>query len=74
MSVLVRSLIVGAFVALGLSSTALAQGDLDCWQFATWADAQATHEANPWMNLDDDWDGIACECLYFGYPCWTPYQ
>ncbi len=70
-----RSLaLVVAFAVFGLTGAASAQvADLDCWQFATWEEAQATHEAYPWMNLDDDWDGIACECLYYGYECWTPW-
>ena len=70
---LMLGLVVLGSATLGVGSVS-AQADLDCWQFASWADAQATHEANPWMNLDDDWDGIACECLYYGYQCWTPYQ
>lgn len=27
-----------------------------------------------WMNLDDDLDGIACECFSHGYQCWTPWS
>jgi hypothetical protein len=62
------------------AAPATAQGDLDCWQFASWEDVQATYEQIlatdgwDWMLLDEDGDGIACECLYYGYECWTPYQ
>ena len=67
-------LLAVTFALFTFAAPATAQGDLDCWQFGSWADAQATSDANPWMDLDDDYDGIACECLYYGYPCWTPYD
>jgi hypothetical protein len=41
--------------------------DLDCWQFASQAEAQATYahilttDGWAWMYLDGDGDGIACE-------------
>lgn len=44
---------------------ASAQGDLDCADFATQAEAQATFDADPTdpNGLDRDNDGIACESL-----------
>lgn len=63
-----------ALFTLGFATPAAAQADMDCWEFGNWWDAQATHEAYPWMGLDGDWDGIACECLYYGYACWTPWS
>ena len=80
MRTLATALIAAAFAALALTSAVAAQGDLDCYQFASWNDAQATYQselANPgwdWMYLDEDGDGIACECLYYGYHCWTPWD
>lgn len=51
------------------SGSAGGGGDLDCADFATWADAQGYYEANGGNNvdnLDSDYDGIACEALYPG--------
>jgi hypothetical protein len=64
------TMVLAAPFALFAFAVPAAQGDRDCWQCASWDDAQATHEANPWMNLDH-WDGIARECRYDGYRCWT---
>lgn len=74
-------ILASAFAVLPAVSAlpAAAQGDLDCWQFGSWQEAQSTYEATlandgwDWMRLDDDYDGIACECLYYGYECWRPY-
>ena len=71
-------LVAVTFALFAFAGPATAQGDLDCWQFASWDEAQATYQSTlvdpgwDWMNLDDDADGIACECLYYGYHCWTP--
>ena len=45
--------------------TSLAQGDLDCADFATQAEAQAEYDSDPSdpNGLDRDDDGIACESL-----------
>jgi hypothetical protein len=53
-----------AGLSLGLPGTASA-ADLNCSDFATQADAQATVDANPGdpNGLDRDDDGIACETL-----------
>lgn len=61
------------------AAPASAQSDLDCYQFGSWQAAQDTYEAIvyndgwDWMHLDEDGDGLACECLYYGYQCWTPW-
>ena len=76
----VSVLVVVTFAVLGWSGPAAAQADLDCWQFGSWDEANATYNAEladpgwDWMRLDEDSDGIPCECLYYGYQCWTPYQ
>jgi Excalibur calcium-binding domain len=65
---------------LTLTSPASAQGDRDCYQFTSWYDAQEVYEAsmyNPGWDvfyLDEDGDGLACECLYYGYHCLTPWD
>jgi hypothetical protein len=73
-------LIVALFAFAGPVAADHYAYDLDCYQFASHADAQATYEhilttdGWDWMNLDDDSDGIACECLLPGsyYACWRP--
>ena len=55
-----------ATAALSSSFTGSASAaDLNCSDFATQAQAQATYDANPAdpNNLDQDDDGIACETL-----------
>ena len=51
---------------------------LDCYQFGSFDEAQAAYEAdqasiNPTLTyLDDDGDGLICECLYYEEICWLP--
>ena len=51
---------------------------LDCYQFGSFDEAQAAYEAdqtsvNPTLTyLDDDRDGLICECLYYEEICWLP--
>jgi hypothetical protein len=51
---------------------------LDCYQFGSYDEAQAAYEAdllsvNPILGyLDDDGDGLICECLYYEEICWLP--
>jgi hypothetical protein len=75
---------VGMEVLLDLFGTSVkrrrTQGDRDCYQFTSWYDAQEVYEAslyNPGWDvffLDEDGDGLACECLYYGYHCLTPWD
>jgi hypothetical protein len=55
---------LAAALVLPMSGTALAQ-DLDCMNFATQAEAQATFDADPSdpNRLDADNDSLACEDL-----------
>ena len=73
MSIVVRALLIVAFTFLTLmvATNALAQVALQCWEFSTWEQAQATYESAPWMGvtLDPDGNGTACECLLNGIPC-----
>ena len=72
-----------AVVALLASPTPLAAQTttytpLDCYQFGSFDEAQAAYEAdllsvNPTLGyLDDDGDGLICECLYYEEICWLP--
>jgi len=51
---------------------------LDCYQFGSFDEAQAAYEADqasvdPQLSyLDDDGDGLICECLYYEEICWLP--
>lgn len=51
---------------------------LDCYQFGSFDEAQAAYEADqasfsPTLTyLDDDGDGLICECLYYEEICWLP--
>jgi hypothetical protein len=68
---MVRALLIAAFAFLTMTlvMNAAAQGALQCWNFSSQAEAQATYNANPWMNLDPDGNGVACDCLLTGTPC-----
>ena len=71
MRIMVRALLIAAFAFLTVTlvMNAAAQVALQCWNFSSQAEAQATYNANPWMNLDLDGNGVACDCLLSGTPC-----
>ena len=73
MRIVTRALLIVAFTFLTMTVaiTALAQVALQCWEFSTWGEAQATYESAPWMGvtLDPDGNGTACDCLLNGIPC-----
>ena len=58
-------LLATVFAVFGFTSSASAQYDLDCYQLASWSDAQATYNSEiandgwDWMHLDEDGDGAA---------------
>jgi Excalibur calcium-binding domain len=60
----VGGLLFAAALSIGFSGTASAE-DLDCSDFATQAEAQASFNSTPGdpNDLDRDDDGIACEAL-----------
>ncbi len=66
--------IVAAAFALAVGGAATAQGDQDCGDFATPAEAQAYFEAGGgsasfnFNNLDADRDGAACEDFAYAAP------
>lgn len=57
--------VLAAAASFPLAGTAVAQGDLNCDDFATQEEAQAEYERDPSdpHNLDGDNDGVACESL-----------
>ena len=61
-----KLLLASATFVLLCASSALAQRDMDCSDFRSWAEAQAFYESSgpgdP-HRLDADNDGIACETL-----------
>jgi hypothetical protein len=67
------SLFVFALLAQTTTNT-----PLDCYQFGSFEEAQAAYEADqasfsPTLTyLDDDGDGLICECLYYEEICWLP--
>ncbi|HEU0115967.1 MAG TPA: hypothetical protein VFQ80_14875 [Thermomicrobiales bacterium] len=62
-----------AFAAFGVASVSAQSGDLDCHQFSSWQEANATYQNElassgwHWMQLDEDGDSLPCECLSYGY-------
>lgn len=66
MKVLIVAIVL-AVLALGV--TMYTRAEAGCYQFATWEQAQAAHQQNPWLGLDADGNGIACDCLLQGFPC-----
>ena len=63
---------------LALFASTTTHTALDCYQFGSFDAAQAAYEAdqaspNPTLTyLDDDHDGLICECLYYEEVCWLP--
>jgi hypothetical protein len=77
-----RLIVIAAFALLGFGLPNLANAhayDLDCWQIGNWYAANDLYWHNiqeagwDWMHLDEDGDGLPCECLYYGFSCWTPW-
>jgi hypothetical protein len=62
-------LLIAVVVLLGLASAQDVLAQAACLQFLTWEDAQATHLSAPWLGLDPDGNGVACDCLLHGFPC-----
>jgi hypothetical protein len=62
-------LLVVVIAALAMLTTSIARAELGCLDYPTWEAAQAAHESAPWLGLDADGNGVACECLLYGFPC-----
>jgi hypothetical protein len=67
-----------ALSVFALMASTTTNTPLDCYQFGTYEEAQAAYEADQAMPfptltyLDDDYDGLICECLYYEEICWVP--
>ena len=74
------SLVVFALLAFptSLEAATTTYTALDCYQFGSLDEAQAAYEADrpasarPLTSLDDDGDGLICECLYYEEICGLP--
>lgn len=74
------SLVVFALLAFPtpLEAATTTYTALDCYQFGSFDEARAAYEADqasvdPQLSyLDDDGDGLICECLYYEEICWLP--
>ena len=78
MRILATLLTTVSLPALALFASTTTHTALDCYQFGSFEEAQAAYEAdqaspNPTLGyLDDDGDGLICECLYYEEICWLP--
>jgi hypothetical protein len=67
-----------ALFVFALMASTTTYTPLDCYQFGSFDEAQAAYEAdltspNPTLGyLEDDGDGLICECLYYEEICWVP--
>jgi hypothetical protein len=65
-------LLAVTFAFFTFAAPATAQGDLDCYQFGSWNDAQATYDEImyydgwDWMWLDEDGDGLPASACTTG--------
>ena len=72
------TLTVSSLSVFALMASTTTYTPLDCYQFGSFDEAQAAYEAdlaspNPTLGyLDDDADGLICECLYYEEICWLP--
>lgn len=61
-----------------VSASTTTHTTLDCYQFGSYDEAQAAYEVDlaslsPTLTyLDDDGDGLICECLYYEELCYVP--
>jgi hypothetical protein len=69
MKIIVRGLVLVVAMLFGLAITLTARAEPGCYEFASWNDAQVQHELAPWLGLDADGNGVACDCLLHGFPC-----
>jgi hypothetical protein len=78
MRLLATNLTAASLSAFALLASTTTYTPLDCYQFGSFDEAQAAYEADlasphPTLEyLDDDGDGLICECLYYEEICWLP--
>jgi hypothetical protein len=69
MKTLLRGLIITVAMILGLAFAITARAEIACYQYSSWEAAQTAHQTAPWLGLDADGNGVACDCLLYGFPC-----
>jgi hypothetical protein len=69
MKTFVRSLVLIVAVLFGLAFATNARAEIGCLQYPSWELAQQDHQMAPWLGLDADGNGVACDCLLYGFPC-----
>jgi hypothetical protein len=78
MRLLATNLTAVSLAVFSLMASTTTNTPLDCYQFGSYDEAQSAYEADqamPFPNLgylDDDHDGLICECLYYEEICWLP--
>jgi hypothetical protein len=66
---LIFGLAIALFAALSLTAFMHVRAESGCYQYPSWQAAQTAHEQAPWLGLDADGNGVACDCLLNGFPC-----
>jgi hypothetical protein len=67
---IIGGLVIAALTLLSMwAGKDAARAQTACFQYQSWEQAQAANEANPFLGLDPDGNGIACDCLLNGFPC-----
>lgn len=69
MKTFIRGLVLVMATLFGLAFAVNARAEIGCYQYLSWDAAQAAHQANPGLGLDADGNGVACDCLLYGFPC-----
>ncbi len=69
MRTLILGFLIAALFLLGGAGLMHTRAEAGCYQFSTWEAAQAAHLSAPYLGLDADGNGIACDCLLNGFPC-----
>jgi hypothetical protein len=65
----VFGLAIALLVALSLAAVMYTRAEAGCYQYGSWEEAQQAHQSAPWLGLDADGNGVACDCLRQGFPC-----
>lgn len=69
MSTIIRGLVIAVVILFSLAFVINVRAESGCYAYPSWNDAQVQHELAPWLGLDSDGNGIACDCLLQGFPC-----
>lgn len=69
MRTIARGLVIIVALIVGLAFAMTARAEIACYQYISWEAAQTAHQTAPWLGLDADGNGVACECLLYQFPC-----